>query len=195
MQVRPLGWEDPLEEGMATHSSVLAWRISWTEEPGWLQFIGSQRVRHYWSDLACTHTWVPLGCMGNTLGSPPRFYDLQVQLIPQLLWVLAARDSQLLTGSWELLHPGSYKLPTPPPPLGSPQSMTADMTVEKPGLLAQGETTLWYYSCSEVPWQRVDFSRTCISASSLVPFFHPSLTDFTCKHALFHNDPCLRLCF
>ena len=40
------GWEDPLEEGMATHSSTLAWRIPWTEEPGGLQFMGSQRVRH-----------------------------------------------------------------------------------------------------------------------------------------------------
>ena len=46
MQVSSLDWEDPLEEGMATHSSILAWRISWTEEPGELQFIGSQRVRH-----------------------------------------------------------------------------------------------------------------------------------------------------
>ena len=41
-----LGWEDPLEEGMATHSSILAWRIPWTEEPGGLQPIGSQRVGH-----------------------------------------------------------------------------------------------------------------------------------------------------
>ena len=40
------GQEDPLEEGMATHSSTLAWRIPWTEEPGGLQFIGLQRVRH-----------------------------------------------------------------------------------------------------------------------------------------------------
>ena len=40
------GWEDPLEEGMATHSSILAWRIPWTEEPGGLQSTGSQRVRH-----------------------------------------------------------------------------------------------------------------------------------------------------
>ena len=39
-----LGWEDPLEEGMATHSSNLVWRILWTEEPGWLQSIGLQRV-------------------------------------------------------------------------------------------------------------------------------------------------------
>ena len=38
--------EDPLEEGMATHSSILVWRIPWTEEPGWPQSMGSQRVRH-----------------------------------------------------------------------------------------------------------------------------------------------------
>ena len=44
--VRSLGWEDPLEESMAIHSSILAWRIPWTEEPGRLQFMGSQRVRH-----------------------------------------------------------------------------------------------------------------------------------------------------
>ena len=41
-----LGWEDPLEKRMATHSSILAWRIPWTEEPGGLQSMGSQRVRH-----------------------------------------------------------------------------------------------------------------------------------------------------
>ena len=40
------GWEDPLEEGMATHSSILAWRIAWTEEPGGLQSMGSQGIRH-----------------------------------------------------------------------------------------------------------------------------------------------------
>ena len=45
MLVQSLGQEDPLEEGMATHSSNLAWKIPWTEEPGRLQFIGSQRVR------------------------------------------------------------------------------------------------------------------------------------------------------
>ena len=43
-QVRSLGWEDPLEKEMATHSSILAWRIPWTEKPGGLQSIGSQRV-------------------------------------------------------------------------------------------------------------------------------------------------------
>ena len=44
--VRSLGWEDPLEKEMATHSSILAWKISWTEEPGGLQSMGSQRVGH-----------------------------------------------------------------------------------------------------------------------------------------------------
>jgi len=44
--VRSLGWEDPLEKGMATHSSILAWKIPRTEEPGGLQSMGSQRVGH-----------------------------------------------------------------------------------------------------------------------------------------------------
>ena len=44
--VRSLGWEDPVEEGVATHSGTLAWRISWTEEPGRLQSMVSQRVGH-----------------------------------------------------------------------------------------------------------------------------------------------------
>ena len=46
-QVPSLGGEDPLEEGMASHSSILAWRIPWTEEPGGLESTGSQRVGDY----------------------------------------------------------------------------------------------------------------------------------------------------
>ena len=50
--IRSLGWEDPLEKGMATHSSILAWRIPCTEEPGRLQSMGLQRIRlsdfHFW---------------------------------------------------------------------------------------------------------------------------------------------------
>ena len=52
MWVPSLGQEDPLEEEMATHASILAWRIPWTAEPGGLQSMGSQRVRH---DLATEH--------------------------------------------------------------------------------------------------------------------------------------------
>ena len=57
IQVQSLAWEDPLEEGMATHSSILAWRIPWTEEPGGLQSMGSQRVRHKYRGYARTHTF------------------------------------------------------------------------------------------------------------------------------------------
>ena len=56
MQVQSLGREDPLEKGMATHSSILAWRTPWTEDPGGLQSIGLQRVGRDRSDLAHTHT-------------------------------------------------------------------------------------------------------------------------------------------
>ena len=73
-----LGQEDALEKGMEIHASILAWRIQWTEEPGWLQFIGSQRVGHNWSNLAHTHTWThtgpvsqwdPTGCQSGTFTS------------------------------------------------------------------------------------------------------------------------------
>ena len=49
-----MGWEDPLEKEMATHSSILAWRVPWTEEPGRLQSMGSQRVGH---DLGTKQLW------------------------------------------------------------------------------------------------------------------------------------------
>ena len=46
MRIQSLDWKDPLKEGMATHSNILAWRIPWTEEPGGLHSVGSQKVRH-----------------------------------------------------------------------------------------------------------------------------------------------------
>ena len=55
MQIWSLGWEDSLEEGMATRSSILTWRIPWTEEPGGLRPIGSRRIKHHCSDWAHTH--------------------------------------------------------------------------------------------------------------------------------------------
>ena len=47
--VRSLGWEDPLEQEMTTHSSIFVWKIPWTEEPGGLQSVGLQRVGSYWA--------------------------------------------------------------------------------------------------------------------------------------------------
>ena len=60
MEVQSQGLEDPLEEGMATHSSILAWRIPWTEEPGGLQSVESQESGYDWSDLA--HMQISLAC-------------------------------------------------------------------------------------------------------------------------------------
>ena len=61
-----LGWEDPLEKGMATHSSILAWRIPWAEEPGGLQCMESQRVGHDWATNTHTHTHTcPLPLWGS----------------------------------------------------------------------------------------------------------------------------------
>ena len=58
MRVWSLGQEDPLEKGLATHSSILAWRILWIEQPGGLQSTGLQRVGHDWSGWACMHTCI-----------------------------------------------------------------------------------------------------------------------------------------
>ena len=60
-QVQSLGQEDPLEEGMATYSGILAWRIPWTEKPGGLQPMGLQRVRHDYVTNTCTLFHTPLG--------------------------------------------------------------------------------------------------------------------------------------
>ena len=71
--VRALGWEDPLEKEMTIHSSTIGWKIPWTEEPGRLQSMGLQRVRHDWAtslslsgetnwhNLICTTDWFQLG--------------------------------------------------------------------------------------------------------------------------------------
>ena len=70
MQVRSLDWEDPLEDEMATHSSIPSWEIPWTKEPGGLQPMGSQRVGRDW---ACTYT---SSCCKWGMGSPEKPGDL-----------------------------------------------------------------------------------------------------------------------
>ena len=57
-RIQSLGWGDPLEEGMATYSSILSWRIPWTKEPGKLQSMGLQRVKHDWmTNTSTTTVW------------------------------------------------------------------------------------------------------------------------------------------
>ena len=88
--VRSLEWEDPLEEGMATHSSILAWEIPWTEETNGLQSMESHRVQHDCSDLACTHIY-----------SAPNFF----LAIPQynLFWFF-----KVSLGLWVFLTPKAH---------------------------------------------------------------------------------------
>ena len=57
-QVSYLGWEEPLKEGMATHCSILAWKIPWTEEPDGLQSTGLQGIGHNWVPKQQQHTWL-----------------------------------------------------------------------------------------------------------------------------------------
>ena len=70
-RVWSLGWEDPLEKEMATHSSILAWRIPWREEPGRLQPMGSQRVGHHWAaSLSPSNLSFAINlCFSEALGS------------------------------------------------------------------------------------------------------------------------------
>ena len=78
-----LGWKDPLEEEMASGSSVLAWRIPWTEEPDGLQSMGLHRVAHNWSNLACT-PWASLAA--QTVKNLPAMQKTQD-------WSLSQEDS------------------------------------------------------------------------------------------------------
>ena len=77
-----LDQEDPLEKGRATHSRILAWRIPWTEEPGRLQSMGSQRVRHDW--VTDTELW------------------------GQLLFVHLMHSSNISNDNFNILSPGNY---------------------------------------------------------------------------------------
>ena len=74
-RVQSLGWEDPLEEGMATHSSILAWRIPWTEEPGGLQFMESQR------DITKATEYTCMPVCWDDIKTSPDSRGLQVSLI------------------------------------------------------------------------------------------------------------------
>ena len=83
-QVQSLGWEYLLEKEMATHSSILAWKISWTEKPGGSQSMGSQRVGHDWATsllLSWTEAFCPWGFLGKNTGVGCHFILQEIFLI------------------------------------------------------------------------------------------------------------------
>ena len=90
-QVWSLDGEEPLEEGMAIHTSILAWRIPWTEEPGGLQSIGSHRVGHNWSDLAQYSIWDSLSILFYNKLSPTNFHICQWLLLESITIVIIAK--------------------------------------------------------------------------------------------------------
>ena len=89
-QVRSLGWEDPLEKETATHSSTLAWRIPWREEPGVLQSMGSQRVGHDWATSlslftqACQEAVLPVKSMPTRVRTQQRLLQMLETDFPKL---------------------------------------------------------------------------------------------------------------
>ena len=99
-RVRSLGQEDPLEKEMVTHSSILAWRIPWTEKPGGLQSTGSQRVGHDWAtwdDKMMNELIAPEGpsLTGNTQYSEESFNRLKY-ISNSCVWALSELLEQLV---------------------------------------------------------------------------------------------------
>ena len=100
-ELRSLGWEDPLEKGMASHSSILAWRSPWTEEPGGLQSMGSQRVRHNWATIISFTfiPFVPLGSMAYWFFSWPKCFFLTKNLNTQV-HLCQSSSSEVWISEW-----------------------------------------------------------------------------------------------
>ena len=110
--VQFLGREDPLKEGMATHFSILAWRIPWTEEPGGLQFTGFQRARHDWRDLAHTqHMNKIYEHLKNMFNFTLQYFQIQTSVTQLRMkwWDLGPQrwKGSMKLGRWFGLNPGT----------------------------------------------------------------------------------------
>ena len=94
-QVWSMGWEDPLEKGMVTHSSILAWRIPWTEEPGRLQSMGSQRVGHNWATSLSFYIYIYMFVFkSKKWENLPHLFCASVELIGPVLFYAEAKAEQ-----------------------------------------------------------------------------------------------------
>ena len=112
-QICSLGWKDPLQKGMAIHSSILAWRVPWTEEPGRLQSMASHRVGHDWATNTHIHTQPSSYCLlallsksnsrktSVTLTLPLSFIQpMGISFLPpSFLWNFFAKNNQCITST------------------------------------------------------------------------------------------------
>ena len=125
-RLRSLSWEDALEEGMATHSSILAWRIPWAEESGGLQSMGLQKVGHDWAHSTFPHfptldriRWLPdrvdedLAVSHRqfryTAGSGWIIFNTDITL-PTWLWLTAGHSNVVIKTKFPFLFLFSFKL-------------------------------------------------------------------------------------
>ena len=124
-RVWSLGWEDPLEKGMATHSSILAWRISQTEEPGGLQSMGSQRVGQDWKtnrdkyplpeiltswSLSRYKILVPINCT-PARGEKKRWTHIRIQPVRNIFFFFTKLSSVLdIYFSWLKFWESTFSL-------------------------------------------------------------------------------------
>ena len=129
MKVQSLGQEDALEEAMGTHSSIFAWRIPWTEEPGGLRSIELQRVAHNWSDLVRTH-W-GMGVLSNLL-------RVVWPMVPEPCACLTPRAPLLEEDPWQQESEARYRdwiFPRGP--------STGILTVDRPPSRLHALSTVW----------------------------------------------------
>ena len=143
-QVQPLGWEDPPEKEMATHSGTLAWKIPWTEEPGRLQSMGSQRVRHDWA----TSLTLPGKSQGVSSLPPlrdPPFEKILISLFVWLHWVLVM--------AWRIPVDAHRLLSCCGAPAQLPHSMwgLSSSTRDWTSILCIGRQILNHWTTREVP--------------------------------------------
>ena len=136
MQVRCQGQEDPLEEGMATGSTILAWRIPWTEEPGRLQSMGLQRVGHNCSDLACMRVASKKSNNTSQFVHTCKLPTIWGQKEKETL----CKPGRILTRTWPYWHPDLRLL--------APRTVRKYVSVKLPALwyffvLTQAKT-LWF---------------------------------------------------
>ena len=138
-RVRSLGQEDPLEKEMATHCSILAWRIPWTEEPGGLQSMWSQRVGHDWATSLSFFL-----SMGVWIWDP--------WCCEQMLWIIASFLFYFLK-LWQIYITHSFP--------GGSDSKESASNMGDPGLIrglgwfpAEGNGNSLWYSCLENPMDR-----------------------------------------